>query len=155
MAELPKGDDLRALIDQYKNQPHTEVEEYVNSLIDSAKATDDGMVDAPNPQAAVYLGEQLTLVKAQITELEKVEAQFSDALKNIAGDGVGIRAGDVVIATIAHITPKPRVNAAMVEELFPFEDYPGLYLDQKPQVRLNLNKDFKASALSEQREVSG
>lgn len=152
---MPAGDDLRTLIDQYKNQPHTEVEEYVNDLIDSAKASDDGMVDAPNAQAAVYLGEQLTRVKAQITELEKVETQFSDALKNIIGGAKGIRAGDVVIATATTFTPKPRVNSKMVEELFPIEDYPGLYLDSNPQTRLSLNKDFKASALADQKEVQG
>lgn len=152
MIEIPQGDDLRALIDAAKAAQQDKLKDEVDALI--PKVPDNKLAEAPNPSIAVYIGTQLSLVKAQKDEILKVEKEFTAALKNLIGAKDGLRAGDVTIATVSRFTAH-KLNNDLVKEMFPYDEYPQLYVDSEEQERLNLNKDFKAEALRQQKEIQG
>lgn len=146
-------DNLRALIDQMK------AEQVEASVVEALEATPDDEIvsdyaEAPNPEAAVEIVKQITLLRVQKAAIEKAEKQLVAAAKVITGDHKGLRAGTMPLSKLSHSTVT-RLNSEVIRNTFPPEKYPQFYTESE-ESRFLVDTAFKQQVITENsKELEG
>jgi hypothetical protein len=136
-------EDLRALIDQMREDAVTSDLDELSQVIASEKLDKEGLVETNS--GTELLGAELARIKAQISALKQVETAMSDALKAIIADGKGVQHNGTPIAR-KNVTYPRRLNTKLVQELFPYETHPTLYIETEQETLL-LDPAFKKAAI--------
>lgn len=139
-------ENLRELIDQMK------AEQVEASVVEALEAgPDDEIVadyaEAPNPDAAIEIVKQITLLRIQKSAIEKAEKQLVAAAKVITGDHRGLRAGTKPLSKLSHSTVT-RINSEVVRSTFPPERYPQFYTESE-ESRFLVETAFKQEVIAE------
>lgn len=135
--------DLRALLDQMREEAVTSDLDELSQVISSEKLDKAGLVETNS--GTEMLAAELSRIKAQISALKKVEEAMTDALKSIIGDEKGVQHNGTAIAR-KNVTHPLRLNTKLVQEVFPHETHPNLYIEGE-QVTLLIDPAFKKAAI--------
>lgn len=136
-------EDLRAMIDQMREDAVTSDLDELSAVIASEKLDNEGLVETNS--GTELLVAELSRVKAQISALQKVADAMTDAVKAIAGSEKGIQHNGTALARVGHSEVK-RLNNDIVKELFPYESHPNLYIVAE-QTTLRIDPAFKKAAI--------
>ena len=149
-SDYPDGADLRALIDASKARMSAEdVNTFIESVIDEVE--DDNVLDLPSTGQGSGLRAIIaedSVLSAQESAIKARRAQLKKAIKAIGGNAKTLKVDGVKLGTIS-VTEPVRVNAALVAEVFPVEQYPNLYHEPKEEVRFTADPAFRRLAVDE------
>src|SRR6478736_4517730 len=139
-------EDLRALINQMKaEQANLAVIEALETPVDDEVVLD--YAEAPNPDAARQIVEQITLLRIQKAAIDKAEKQLVAAAKVITGEHQGLRVGSTPLSKLSRSTVT-RINSDAVRSTFPPEEYPQFYTESAEE-RLLIDTAFKQTVIAE------
>lgn len=142
---MSASETLRDLINQIKAEATEE------AMVVALEAVDEGTpsdyVEAPAPDGARMLFQQLALVRFQRDALDKAEKQLATAARILIGDAHGIAARGEPLGKKS-VTEVTRLNTEVLKGLFPPDQYPQYYVTT-PQERLLIDVEFKRHVIEQ------